>query len=149
MCALPVSAPSSLWWHRAIGPLPRSADNLQQVFSTWSKIPLISLHGRELQEAATYRAIFPLFVLAAAFAQSGYYQIKKITIGGEGGWSISSPNVSHTNEIDMDMKTHNIYLAAAELQHHPPAKALARRADAGPAPGSFLELPPFSNSDVK
>jgi hypothetical protein len=32
------------------------------------------------------RTLLALFVLAAAFAQSGYHQIKKISIGGEGGW---------------------------------------------------------------
>ena len=99
-----------------------------------------------------YRTIFSLFVLAAAFAQSGYHQIKKITIGGEGGWDYLIVEgrrvyVSHTNEVDM--KTHNAYLAVADLQAPPPVKVPARRADAGTAPGSYLELLAFSNSDVK
>ena len=53
-----------------------------------------------------YRTILSLFVLAAAFAQSGYHQIKKINIGGEGGWDYLIADagrvyVSHTNEVDV------------------------------------------------
>jgi DNA-binding beta-propeller fold protein YncE len=53
-----------------------------------------------------YRTIFSLLVLAAAFAQSGYHQTKKITIGGEGGWDYLIAEggrvyVSHTNEVDV------------------------------------------------
>ena len=52
------------------------------------------------------RTIISLFVLAAAFAQSGYHEIKKIVIGGEGGWDYLIADggrvyVSHTNEVDV------------------------------------------------
>jgi DNA-binding beta-propeller fold protein YncE len=53
------------------------------------------------------RTILALFVLAVAFAQSGYHQIKKINIGGEGGWDylIADGNgrvyVSHAAEVDV------------------------------------------------
>src|SRR5579871_3809710 len=33
-----------------------------------------------------HRYLSALLVLSAAFAQSGYHQLRKITIGGEGGW---------------------------------------------------------------
>jgi DNA-binding beta-propeller fold protein YncE len=52
-----------------------------------------------------------LFVLAAAFAQSGYHEIKKIHIGGQGGWDYLIAQggrvyVSHANEVDVvDSKT--------------------------------------------
>ena len=55
-----------------------------------------------------YRTILAALVLSVAFAQSGYHQLKKITIGGEGGWDylIADPSsgrvyVSHTNEVDV------------------------------------------------
>ncbi|HEV2688416.1 MAG TPA: YncE family protein [Bryobacteraceae bacterium] len=53
-----------------------------------------------------YRIILALLVLSVAFAQSGYHQIKKITIGGEGGWDYLIADagrvyVSHTNEVDV------------------------------------------------
>ena len=53
-----------------------------------------------------YRATSLLLALAFAFAQSGYHQSKKITIGGEGGWDyLIADNgrvyVSHTNEVDV------------------------------------------------
>ncbi len=53
-----------------------------------------------------YRTVFSVFVLAVAFGQSGYHQIKKITIGGEGGWDYLIADggrvyVSHTNEVDV------------------------------------------------
>jgi hypothetical protein len=92
----------------------------------------------------------PLFVLAAAFAQSGYHQIKKITIGGEGGWVYLIAEggrvyVSHTNEVDM--KTHNAYLA--DLQAPPPNEGSGEEGGRGPRPGLILELPSFSNSDAQ
>ncbi|MBZ5609778.1 MAG: YncE family protein [Acidobacteriia bacterium] len=53
------------------------------------------------------RTILALFVLAVAFAQSGYHQIKKINIGGEGGWDYLIADghgrvfVSHAAEVDV------------------------------------------------
>ena len=54
------------------------------------------------------RGILLTLVLCAAFAQSGYHQIKKITIGGEGGWDYLIADaasgrvyVSHGNEVDV------------------------------------------------
>lgn len=53
-----------------------------------------------------FRSSLALFVLAAAFAQSGYHQIKKIPIGGQGGWDYliaDGPSgrvyVSHGTEV--------------------------------------------------
>ncbi len=51
-----------------------------------------------------HRIIFALLVASAAFAQSGYHQIKKFTIGGDGGWDYLVAEggrvyVSHTNEV--------------------------------------------------
>ena len=57
------------------------------------------------------RTVLSLFLLAAAFGQSGYHQIRKITIGGEGGWDYLTVHdgrvyVSHGNEVDVvDTKT--------------------------------------------
>src|SRR5712692_9658417 len=58
------------------------------------------------REAPMHRAIFAFLVVSVAFAQSGYHQIKKITIGGEGGWDYLVADggrvyVSHTNEVDV------------------------------------------------
>jgi DNA-binding beta-propeller fold protein YncE len=52
------------------------------------------------------RTILILLVLSAAFAQSGYHQLRKITIGGDGGWDYLIADagrvyVSHTNEVDV------------------------------------------------
>ena len=61
-----------------------------------------------------HRAIFAFLVVSVAFAQSGYHQIKKITIGGEGSWDYLIADggrvyVSHTNEVDVvDTKTGEI-----------------------------------------
>jgi DNA-binding beta-propeller fold protein YncE len=58
-----------------------------------------------------HRIIFALLAVSVAFAQSGYHQIKKITIGGEGGWDYLTADggrvyVSHTNEVDVvDLKS--------------------------------------------
>jgi DNA-binding beta-propeller fold protein YncE len=60
-----------------------------------------------------YRYPFTLLLLSAAFAQSNYHQLKKISIGGEGGWdyliadaSASRLYVSHGTEVDVvDTKT--------------------------------------------
>jgi DNA-binding beta-propeller fold protein YncE len=58
-----------------------------------------------------HRTIFALLAVSAAFAQSGYHQIKKITIGGEGGWDYLTADggrvyVSHTNEVAVvDLKS--------------------------------------------
>ncbi len=55
-----------------------------------------------------FRTLLALFVLAAAFAQSGYHQIKKISIGGEGGWDYLIADakggrvyVSHGTEVEV------------------------------------------------
>jgi DNA-binding beta-propeller fold protein YncE len=54
------------------------------------------------------RTLLALFVLTVAFAQSGYHQIKKISIGGEGGWDYLIADatggrvyVSHGTEVDV------------------------------------------------
>jgi DNA-binding beta-propeller fold protein YncE len=53
------------------------------------------------------RTILALFAFTAAFAQSGYHQIKKINIGGEGGWDYLIADgagrvyVSHGSEVDV------------------------------------------------
>ena len=53
------------------------------------------------------RIILALLVSSVAFAQSGYHQIKKITIGGEGGWDYLIADghgrvfVSHAAEVDV------------------------------------------------
>src|SRR5258708_33415144 len=58
-----------------------------------------------------FRAMFAFLVASVACAQSGYHQIKKITIGGDGGWDYLVGDggrvyVSHTNEVDVvDTKT--------------------------------------------
>jgi DNA-binding beta-propeller fold protein YncE len=60
-----------------------------------------------------YRYLSALLVLSAAFAQSNYHQLKKISIGGEGGWdyliadaSSGRVYVSHGTEVDVvDTKT--------------------------------------------
>jgi len=60
-----------------------------------------------------YRYLIALVVLSAASAQSGYHQLKKISIGGEGGWdyliadaSSGRVYVSHGTEVDVvDTKT--------------------------------------------
>ncbi len=58
-----------------------------------------------------YRIVLTLFAFAAAFGQSGYHLIKRIAIGGEGGWDYLTVNngrvyVSHGNEVDVvDTKT--------------------------------------------
>ncbi|HYL75682.1 MAG TPA: YncE family protein [Bryobacteraceae bacterium] len=51
-----------------------------------------------------YRTILALIVLSVAFAQSGYHQLRKITIGDEGGWDYLIADagrvyVSHGNEV--------------------------------------------------
>ena len=53
-----------------------------------------------------HRTILALFVLSAAFAGSGYHELKKIAIGGEGGWdyliadaSSARVYVSHGAEV--------------------------------------------------
>jgi len=51
-----------------------------------------------------YRTIIALIAVTAAFAQSGYHQLKKITIGGDGGWDYLIADggrvyISHTNEV--------------------------------------------------
>lgn len=51
-----------------------------------------------------HRTLVSLFVLAAALAQSGYHQIRKINIGGEGGWDYLIAEggrvyVTHGNEV--------------------------------------------------
>jgi hypothetical protein len=59
-----------------------------------------------------YRYLSAL-LLTAAFAQSNYHQLKKISIGGEGGWdyliadaSSGRVYVSHGTEVDVvDTKT--------------------------------------------
>src|SRR5580704_16091404 len=58
--------------------------------------------------AAMHRSAFLLLVLAVAFAQSGYHQIKKIPIPGDGFWDYltSDPDtgrvfVSHGTEVDV------------------------------------------------
>jgi len=59
------------------------------------------------------RCVLALLALSAAFAQSGYHQLKKITIGGEGGWDYLIADaaagrvyVSHGAEVDVvDTKT--------------------------------------------
>jgi len=55
-----------------------------------------------------HRYGFVLLAVTIAFAQSGYHQLKKITIGGEGGWDylIADPSsgrvyVSHAAEVDV------------------------------------------------
>ncbi len=55
-----------------------------------------------------YRTILAVLILSVAFAQSGYHQLKKITIGGEGGWDYliaDGPSgriyVSHGSEVDV------------------------------------------------
>ena len=50
--------------------------------------------------------LLALLVFAAALAQSSYHQIKKITIGGDGGWDYLTVDngrvyVSHANEVDV------------------------------------------------
>jgi DNA-binding beta-propeller fold protein YncE len=60
----------------------------------------------EDQEASMYRTILGLALVSVMFAQSGYHQIKKISIGGEGGWDYLIVDngrvfVSHTNEVDV------------------------------------------------
>lgn len=58
-----------------------------------------------------HRSFALLFTLCLAFAQSGYHQLKKITIGGEGGWDYLIADagrvyVSHGAEVDVvDAKT--------------------------------------------
>lgn len=60
-----------------------------------------------------YRLLLASLALSVAFGQSGYHQLKKITIGGEGGWDYliadASSNrvfVSHGTEVDVvDTKT--------------------------------------------
>ena len=60
-----------------------------------------------------YRCLFALLALSLAFAQSNYHQLKKIAIGGEGGWdyliadaSSARVYVSHGTEVDVvDTKT--------------------------------------------
>ena len=60
-----------------------------------------------------YRCLLALLALSAAFAQSGYHQLRKITIGGEGGWDYLIADgaagrvyVSHGTEVDVvDAKT--------------------------------------------
>ncbi len=60
-----------------------------------------------------YRYLLALLALSVAFAQIGYHQLKKITIGGEGGWdyliadaSSGRVYVSHGTEVDVvDTKT--------------------------------------------
>src|SRR5579864_3130558 len=60
-----------------------------------------------------YRYLLALLALSVAFAQSGYNQLKKITISGEGGWdyliadaSSGLVYVSHATEVDVvDTKT--------------------------------------------
>ncbi|HEV8039906.1 MAG TPA: YncE family protein [Bryobacteraceae bacterium] len=60
-----------------------------------------------------YRCLAALLVLSAAFAQSNYHQLKKISIGGEGGWDYLIADaasgrvyVSHGTEVDVvDIKT--------------------------------------------
>ncbi|MGD0437122.1 MAG: YncE family protein [Bryobacteraceae bacterium] len=54
------------------------------------------------------RTFLALFILTAAFAQSGYRQVKKISIGGEGGWDYLIADaaggrvyVSHGAEVDV------------------------------------------------
>src|SRR5258708_15720910 len=65
----------------------------------------------DLEAPMLYRTIFAFLVVSAAFAQSGYHQIKKITIGGDGSWDYLVADggrvyVSHTNEVDVvDAKT--------------------------------------------
>jgi DNA-binding beta-propeller fold protein YncE len=57
------------------------------------------------QEVTVARTILALFVLAVAFAQSGYHQLRKINIGGEGGWDYLIADggrrvyVSHSAEV--------------------------------------------------
>lgn len=53
-----------------------------------------------------HRVLAALIVATIAFAQSGYHQIKKISIGGDGGWDYLIVEdgrvfVSHTNEVDV------------------------------------------------
>src|SRR5580704_4103968 len=58
-----------------------------------------------------HRYLSALLVLSAAFAQSNYHQLRKITIGGEGGWDYLIADggrvyVSHGAEVDVvDTKT--------------------------------------------
>jgi len=60
-----------------------------------------------------YRCLAALLFLSAAFAQSNYHQLKKISIGGEGGWDYLIADaasgrvyVSHGTEVDVvDTKT--------------------------------------------
>ena len=59
------------------------------------------------------RYVFAVLALSLAFAQSNYHQLKKISIGGEGGWdyliadaSSGRVYVSHGAEVDvLDAKT--------------------------------------------
>jgi DNA-binding beta-propeller fold protein YncE len=58
--------------------------------------------------AAMHRSAFLLLVLAVAFAQSGYHQIKKISIPGDGFWDYLTTDpdtgrvfVSHGPEVDV------------------------------------------------
>src|SRR5258708_26217211 len=59
-----------------------------------------------------YRPLLAFLALSLAFAQSNYHQIKKIAIGGEGGWDYLIADgagrvyVSHAAEVDVvDTKT--------------------------------------------
>lgn len=53
-----------------------------------------------------HRAALLLFISTAAFAQSGYHQLKKISIGGEGGWDYLIADggrvyVTHGTEVEV------------------------------------------------
>ena len=83
-----------------------------------------------------HRYLSALLVLSAAFAQSNYHQLRKITIGGEGGWDYLIAEggrvyVSHGAEVDvMDTKTGEVAGKIAGL-HGVHVIALAREFNRG------------------